>query len=167
MKRSTDDGRKPSSPLVLKPAELVSYGFAVCVAIMGLEVVMRYLFNTPQIWVQDMVVMLVGSCFAIGGVVVLYEGTHIRITALYDQVPKRVQRALDLLAAVVAAVYLALVGYGAWVNARLSLTLNETTGTGWDSPLPMVLKSVLLVSAILMAIIAVTQIYRSFKRLAG
>lgn len=161
------DARSPSLPWVLKPAELASYGFAICVAIIGFEVVMRYGFNAPRIWVQDMVVMLVGGCFAIGGIVVLYEGSHIRITAIYDNVPERVQRWLDLLAAIVAAAYLALIGYGAWVNARLSIKLHETTGTSWDSPLPMILKTVLLVSAGIMCVIAVTQIFRSMKRLVG
>lgn len=161
------EARIPSLPLVLKPAEFASYGFAICVSIIGFEVVMRYGFNAPRIWVQDMVVMLVGGCFAIGGIVVLYEGSHIRITAIYDNVPARVQRWLDLLAAIVATCYLTLIGYGAWVNARLSIKLNETTGTSWDSPLPMILKTVLLVSAGVMCVIAVTQIFRSMKRLVG
>ena len=152
---------------IVKPAEIVSYGFAICVVIMGYEVVMRYGFNAPRIWVQDMVVMLVGACFAIGGIVVLFEGTHIRITAIYDSMAEPVKRVLDLLAASIATIYLALIGYGAWVNAHLSIKLNETTGTSWDSPLPMVLKTVLLVSAAVMCVIAVTQIYRSMKRLAG
>lgn len=155
----------PPLPLILKPAELASYGFAVCVAIIGYEVLMRYGFNAPRIWVHDIVVMLVGACFAIGGIVVLYEGTHIRITAIYDNVPERMQRWLDLLAAIVATVYLTLISYGAWMNARLSINLNETTGTSWDSPLPMILKTVLLASAGVMCIIAATQIYRSMKRL--
>ena len=161
------DARTPSLPWVLKPAELASYGFAICVAIIGYEVVMRYGFNAPRIWVQDMVVMLVGGCFAIGGIVVLYEGSHIRITAIYDNAPARVQRWLDVLAAVVGFAYMALISYGAWINARLSIKLHETTGTSWDSPLPMILKIVLLVSAGVMCVIALTQTYRSMKRLVG
>ena len=71
-----------------------------------------------------------GRClFRYWRIVVLYEGAHIRITAIYDNVPERVKRWLDLLAAIVATVYLALIGYGAWVNAHLSIKLNETTGT--------------------------------------
>lgn len=156
---------KSDLPAVLKPFEFASFGFAVCVVIIGFEVVMRYVFNAPRIWVQDMVVMLVGSCFAIGGIVVLYEGAHIRITAIYDSVSERLRLWLDLLASIVASIYLVLIGYGAWLNAYLSISLNETTGTSWDSPLPMVLKTVLLVSAVLMALIALTQIVRSGKRL--
>jgi TRAP-type C4-dicarboxylate transport system permease small subunit len=161
------NNRAPPIPWILKPAELSSYGFAICVAIIGYEVVMRYGFNAPRIWVQDMVVMLVGGCFAIGGIVVLYEGSHIRITAIYDNVPRHVQRGMDLLAALVASSYLALISYGAWINARLAIALNETTGTSWDSPLPMVLKTILLVSASVMCVIAVMHVYRSIKRLIG
>ena len=167
MERPEPGAGAPSSPLILKPVEIASYGFAVCVAIIGFEVVMRYLFNAPRIWVQDMVVMLTGGCFAIGGIAVLYEGAHIRITAIYDNVSEGVRVWLDLLAAIVAATYLALISFGAWVNARHSIRLNETTGTSWDSPLPMVLKSVLLVSAVLMAVIALTQVFRCFKRVTG
>lgn len=157
---------KPSSPWVQKPAEIASFGFAICVVIIGYEVVMRYVFNAPRIWVQDMVVMLVGGCFAIGGVIVLYEGAHIRITAVYDNTPEKLRKWLEVLSAVIALAYLSLVSYGAWINASHSIKLNETTGTSWDSPLPMVLKTVLLVSAILMAGIAFGQLIRSLKRLA-
>lgn len=167
MELPPDSDKKPSSPLVRIPSELISYAYFICVVSMGYEVVMRYGFNAPRLWVQDTVVMLVGSCFALGGIVVLYESAHIRITAIYDNVPEAVQRWLDVLAALVATLYLGLLTFGAWVNAQMSWRLGETTGTGWDSPLPMVLKTVLLISAALMAFVATTQVIHSIKRIRG
>lgn len=167
MELPPDRDAKPSSPLVRLPSELISYAYFICVVIMGYEVVMRYGFNAPRLWVQDTVVMLVGSCFALGGIVVLYEGAHIRITAIYDNVPEALQRWLDVLAALVSMLYLGLLTYGAWANAQMSWRLWETTGTGWNSPLPMVLKTALLVSAGLMAIVATVQVIHSIKRIRG
>lgn len=149
-----------ASAWTMRAVGLSAFGFAACVLVMGFEVVMRYVFGAPQLWTQDTVVMLVGSCFALGGVAALHEETHIRITVFYDRAGPFLRRCLDIFADAAALLYLGLLGWGAWINARLSFRLRETTGTSWDSPLPMVLKAFLLASVVMMALIALFRVAR-------
>jgi TRAP-type C4-dicarboxylate transport system permease small subunit len=158
---------KEATKKIISLLDFAGLGFLICVFIMGIEVISRYLFNSPQIWVQDAVVMLVGSCFAIGGAVSLLEGKHIRIVAIYDIMSPRVKLWLDMLSYLIALAYLIPVGFGAYVNVRLSLKVHETTGTSWDSPLPMVLKTVLFISLVIMTLTALTKLWslvRNLKR---
>ncbi len=145
-------------------ARWMSYLFLGAVVITGYEVVARYLFNAPSIWVHEAVVMMVGVNFAVGGVFVLREKAHIAITALYDAVPACLRRLFDVVIALVSLLYLGALTYAAWVIARQAWRLGETSGTAWNPPLPIVIKTALLFSAVVMALIAVRQLFTALRR---
>lgn len=153
--------------VINRVGEWFGYLFMICVAIIGVEVVARYIFNSPSIWVHETTVMLVAINFAVGGVIVLYEKAHINITALYDAVPQSAQRVFDFLISAVLLAYLSLLTYAAWVITAQAWRLGERSGTAWNPPLPIILKTALLVSAATMAVIALAQLIGSLRRLKG
>ncbi|MEM9141266.1 MAG: TRAP transporter small permease [Pseudomonadota bacterium] len=144
----------------------LGYLYFACVAAIGYEVIARYIFGAPTVWVHELTVMLVGVCFALGGVVVAYDRAHISITILYDTAGPGLRRAFDLLIAVVSSTYLLLLSYAGWVVAAQAWKLGERSGTAWNPPLPMVLKSALFASAALMAVIALVHLVLAVRRLA-
>ena len=139
--------------------EWVSYFYVVIVVITGYEVMMRYLFNAPTIWVHETSIMLASSAFLIGGFYVLRERDHIRISFVYYAVPVGLRKWLDRLGSLIAAAYLGMLSYSAYLVMTLSWRFGETSGTAWNSPMPVILKTVLFVCASAMALLAVIRIF--------
>ncbi len=140
--------------------EWASYAYAAIVAITGFEVAMRYLFNAPTIWVHELSIML-GSCaFLVGGVYVLKNQEHIRISFVYDALPRRGRAFLDRLANLVSALYLGLLAYSAYKIMTMAWLFGERSGSAWNSPMPIVLKTALFLCSFSMALIC---LYRAFR----
>jgi TRAP-type mannitol/chloroaromatic compound transport system permease small subunit len=76
--------------------ESISYFYLVAVVITVYEVFMRYLFNAPTLWAHELTILLCAFGYLWSSGYVTQKNTHIRITALYDLLPARVQWLLDL-----------------------------------------------------------------------
>ena len=114
---------------------------AVIVAIIFFEVVMRYLFEKPTLWVNEMSLWLAGvasSCWP--GSTSCSSAAISRIFILYDMVP-RVAALFDLISTVLICRLRRRRGVG-----RLQRSLDkrlmrwETFGTAWDPPIPATMK---------------------------
>lgn len=113
------------------------------------EVVQRYVFHAPTIWSYELVLALCGCAWALSGGYVLTEKRHIAITLLFDLMPPRLQRVFDGIALVVstfAVGFLVFISYGL---ALKSLRWVDKTGSAFNSPLPTLLKIVLVIGAAL------------------
>ena len=162
----TKSSDAPADRLVSVLANFFGLFFILSVGLLGFEIVARYLFGSPTIWVHEATVILVGVNFAAGGVFVMYDRAHINIVVLYQAVPPRIQRVFDVLISSVSTVYLGVLAYASWGVATQALRLGERSGTAWNPPLPMILKSALFASAALMALIAVVQLIQALRRLS-
>jgi TRAP-type mannitol/chloroaromatic compound transport system permease small subunit len=138
--------------------ESLSWLFLVAVLLTAFEVVMRYGVNAPTIWVHDLVIALTAICFIFGGAYSLQRREHIRISSLYQAMPKGYRRAVDRVIAVLTVVYLAFLGYAATRQAIPSLELMETSGRAWDVPIPPVIKTLFAVGVLLMLLEALVQL---------
>ena len=92
------------------------------------EVVSRYLFNKPTIWAFDTAMMLTSIMFLLGGAYVLKLGAHIQVDVIYDLLPFKLRRVIDIVFYVVFffPFCLVMVWYGAkathmsWVAEEIS-----------------------------------------------
>jgi TRAP-type C4-dicarboxylate transport system permease small subunit len=143
-------------PLVDRISSAVGNGlswlFLVAVALTVYEVVLRYAFNAPTIWVHDMVIVLTAVCFVFGGPLASQRRSHIQVASFADRARPGVRKALGVLCQVLTAVYLALLLYAAVKQAIPSLEVMETSGRAWDVPMPAFLKTVLVVGVALMLV---------------
>jgi TRAP-type C4-dicarboxylate transport system permease small subunit len=126
------------------------------------EVVQRYLFHTPTIWSYELVLALCGCAWALSGGYVLTEKRHIAITLLFDLMPPRLQRGFDALALVVSTFAVGFLVFIAYGLALKSLRWVDKTGSAFNSPLPTLLKIVLVIGAALYLL----QILAALARLA-
>jgi TRAP-type mannitol/chloroaromatic compound transport system permease small subunit len=67
------------------------------VAAVAYEVIARYVFNAPTIWVFDTTYMLYGTLFMLGAAYALHKGAHIRTDFFWDQFSTRKKGWIDAL----------------------------------------------------------------------
>ena len=53
------------------------------------EVVMRYIFNQPTIWVHESCFLLFGMQYLLAGAYTLLTGGHVRVDVMYIKLPPR------------------------------------------------------------------------------
>jgi TRAP-type mannitol/chloroaromatic compound transport system permease small subunit len=143
----------------------VSYVFLISVAVMVYEVVARYVFNAPTIWAHESTITLTAIGFAFGGVYTMQRRGHISITIIYAMFPARGRAILDVVNQLVILGYLGALIYGGAIVARKSWAVMETSGSAWNQPTPVVLKTALVVGAALMVLQASVHLVRALRRL--
>ena len=137
---------------------------AVIVTIMFLEVVLRYVFERPTLWVNEMSLWLGGMVYLLAGVYVMQQRGHIRIFIVYDLVPRWLQRVFDLLSTLFICLFSAAVVYGGFGEAWAKLMRWETFGTAWDPPIPATMKPLILITVTLVAVQAVANLIADWSR---
>jgi len=137
---------------------------AVIVAIIFYEVIMRYVFERPTLWVNEMSLWLGGMAYLLAGWYVMQQRGHIRIFILYDMCSRRLQRVFDCVSTALICVFSAAVIYGGAGEAWDKLMRWETFGTAWDPPIPATMKPLILVTVTLIAIQAVANLIADWNR---
>lgn len=134
------------------------------VAIMFYEVIMRYVFVRPTLWVNEMSLWVAGAVYLLAGLYVMQQRDHIRIFILYDMVPRNWQRAFDAISTLLICVFSAAVVWGGFNEARDKLLRWETFGTAWDPPIPATMKPLVLLTVTLIAIQAVVNLVNDWNK---
>lgn len=153
--------REPRTPidwLSIGISRVAMYVVPVIVAVMIYEVVMRYLFERPTLWANELSMWLGGTVYLLSGLYVMQQRGHIRIFVLYDMVPRPVQRLFDLISTLCICLFAAAVVWGGFGEAWQKLMRWETFGTAWDPPIPATMKPLVLITTVLLAVQAVTNL---------
>ncbi len=137
---------------------------AVIVLIVFYEVTMRYVFNSPTLWVNEMSLWLGGVIYLLSGLYVMQQRGHIAITLLYDAVPRSCQRLFDVVSTALICLFAAALVYGGYGEARDKLLRWETFGTAWDPPIPATMKPLILLTVVLVALQAVANLIADWKK---
>ena len=148
----------------------VSYLFMVSVAISFFEIISRYFFNAPTVWVHESTIMICALCMAYGGSFCLARNTHIRINVLYTMLGARSRSWLDLLNSIMAVFFCALIAYAGFVMAEKALFTPagdlrlETSGSAWNPPTPAIVKTGLFLILILMTVQSTLRTINAIKK---
>ncbi len=128
---------------------------AFIVAIIFYEVVMRYVFARPTLWVNELSLWVAGGIYLTAGLYALQQRSHIRIFIIYDRAPRWLRRAFDTLSVLCLCLFAAAVVWGGYGEAKAKLLRWETFGTAFDPPIPATLKPMVLFIVALVAVQAV------------
>ncbi len=115
------------------------------------EVVMRYLFGSPTIWVNEMVLWLGSIIYLASGAYTMQRRAHIRITAVYDIVSRNMRLFFDYVAIFVLVVYAMFMLVGAYDVAWEAFITWERFGTIFDPPIPATVKPLVLIVTLAVA----------------
>ncbi|MEO1090915.1 MAG: TRAP transporter small permease [Pseudomonadota bacterium] len=136
----------------------------VIVAVMFFEVLMRYAFARPTYWANELSLWLAGMVYLFAGLYAMQQRRHIRITALYDHVPRNVQRVFDLIAVLCIVGFTVGLVAGGWQSAEGSLMRWERFGTAWNPPIPATMKPLVLLVTTLICLQAISNFLVDFAK---
>jgi len=153
-------------------SKVFAWAIFVAFAITVLEVIARYVFDSPTFWAHEVTTFLIAAIFLIGGPVALARDRHIRVRMIYDAVSPRKRRVLDIVNSVIALMFFAGLAYAGWVMVGKSwftptgaLHL-EGTGTSWNPPTPALLKLLVLICVVTMFIQTILHLIDAIRRKA-
>ncbi len=131
------------------------------------EVISRYLFHSPTQWVFETVMVLCASAWMLSAGYITLHKRHIGITVIYIMLSKAKQWYLDLFAYAIGVIALWYFVDATIVRAIEAVTSVERAGSAWNSPQPMILKTMLVSGAMLYLIQLLVNLYRHFKSQIG
>ena len=137
---------------------------AIVVCVMMYEVILRYVFERPTLWANEMSLWLAGFVFILAGFYAMQQRSHIRIYLLYDMFPRAVQRICDTVSTVLIVGFAFFLVYGGYGEAKAKMLRWETFGTAFDPPIPATLKPLVLIVVILVAIQSVLNLIADWNK---
>lgn len=141
---------------VFKLGHFFSALFLVSMAILIFEIVMRYVFDRPTIWVHETTIFLCATCFVFGGLHSVSRNGHIRVVLLYDYVSDEMRRWLDIMIYTICGLATGMFSYAIWPTVVKSFWAPTgefriiTSGSAWNPPYPSLLRAFLFVVLISM-----------------
>lgn len=137
---------------------------AFIVGIIFYEVVMRYVFSAPTLWVNEMSLWVGGGIYLTAGLYALQQRSHIRIFVLYDLAPRWLRRLFDSLSVFCVCVFAFAVVWGGYGEAKAKFLRWETFGTAFDPPIPATIKPLILITLTLLAIQSISNLIYDWNR---
>ncbi len=103
----------------------VTIVLSLLMALVTVNVVMRYLFNAPIIWGEDVVGLLLVTMVFFGFSHCWVEDGHVRMTLLYGRVKGKAKAALEIVIACVALFFWGLLFYQSLLDIAEAYKLHE------------------------------------------
>lgn len=134
------------------------------VIIMFYEVVRRYIFEKPTLWVNEMSLWIGGVIYLLAGLYVMQQRGHIRMFILYDIVPRPVQKVFDIISTLLICLFAAAIVWGGYNEAVTKFFRWETFGTAWDPPIPATIKPLILITVVLIGLQSISNLIRDWHK---
>lgn len=141
----------------------VAYLYLLAAACTMWEVIARYILNAPTQWVFEVVMVLCACAWMLSAGFVTLQKRHIGITVFYIMASDTVKWWLDLFAMIVGVFALYMLVGDTLIRALESIDLTERGGTAWNSPQPLVLKTVLVSGLFLYLVQLLVNLSRHFQ----
>jgi TRAP-type mannitol/chloroaromatic compound transport system permease small subunit len=143
--------------------QFVAFWTINAVVAYAFEVIARYIFNKPTIWVHESSFLLFGMQYLLAGAYAYLHGSHVAVDIVYNKFPKRGQYGLDIFTSVFSFVFfITLMGtsYGFMMD---SIGMRERTMETWQIQYYPV-KTMMVVGAILITLALFSKLYKDIKR---
>lgn len=127
------------------------------------EVVMRYLFNQPTIWVHESSYLLFGMQYVIAGAYGLLHGSHVRVDVIYTKLSKRARGAIDVITSVFFFAFVLVMISTGWRFFADSYNMGERSLETWQVQYWPV-KATLLLGAVLILLAGISQLIKDIRR---
>lgn len=113
---------------------LVSVLMPAMVVVLAIEVIARYVFNSPTLWAYDTAIFMFGYTGLLAGAYALRRKEHINVDLIYVRLSQRGRAILDVLTGLLFFFFMALVVIYGWTAAAEAIEGGEATATLWGPP---------------------------------
>ena len=121
--------------------------------VMLYEVFLRYVFEAPTLWANELTLWIAGYVFLLSGLYAMQQRCHIRIFLLYDAVPRWLQHVFDIVSVVLIWFFAFFLIFGSFKQVFYTKFYKwEMFGTAFDPPIPATIQPMILVMVALIAI---------------
>lgn len=114
---------------------LSSYLILPVTAVVCYEVIARYVFHKPTLWVTESMIIGCAFIYVLGAGWTMLEGRHVKIDLLWVRLSKRNQKLLDIISSLFFFLYICFLLWFVSIYAFESVKLLEKAGSPWDPPL--------------------------------
>ena len=114
---------------------LIAYFVVGMMLVIIIEVISRYVFESPTMWAHETAQMLTGSYGMLAGAIALLHGKHVRMDLLYRRWSERTKAKIDSLTALLALTFLSLFLWQAIAGSWHSIDIWEHSSSAWGPPL--------------------------------
>ncbi len=155
---------KPADRLAVFIGRVTMMLIVLLTGVMLYEVLLRYVFEAPTLWANEMSLWLAGFVFLCAGLYAMQQRSHIRIVLLYDAVPRWVQRIFDTISTLCIVIFTFFLCFGGYGEAFDKFYRWETFGTAFDPPIPATMKPMVLIIVSLVALQAVVNLISDWSK---
>ena len=114
---------------------ILSYFLFFFFLLLLMEVFLRYFFNSPTVWANELSQMLFGAYAVLGGGYILLTGGHVNVDIVYSRLGKQNRALLDIISSTLFFLFCGmLLVYGGSL-AWDSLSRFEHSQSAWNPPL--------------------------------
>jgi len=143
-------------------SRIAMWGPAFIVGIIFYEVVLRYVFSQPTLWVNEMSLWIGGAIYLTSGLYAMQQRSHIRIFVLYDMMPVFIKKLFNFLSVFCLIVFALAVIWGGFGEAAAKFARWETFGTAFDPPIPATNKPLVMMTLLLVTLQAISNLVRDW-----
>lgn len=153
--------RKPID--LVRPLRIaVGVALIVVVGVTLLQIALRYFFNAPLVWSEELAKLLIVWIAFIGAAAVCWDGRHLNVDVFYTMLPPRPRSVVRALNALISIAFLAVLG---WTSVKLVILENVQDLSALPLPAGVVrlaatVGAALMIAAIIGRIVYVRPRYR-------
>ena len=142
--------------------EILSWLALLCVLLCFTVVVQRYFFNISTLWLQDLYVWISGAMFTGVAGFALLRDDHVRVDIFYRPASPKRKAWADLFGVCAFLLpFMGIVIYYAWPAVRRSWSYYEASGNIGGMPGLFILKSFIIVFAVLVGLQGIAMALRA------
>lgn len=99
------------------------------------EVIRRYLLNSPTVWANELSQMLFGAYVVLCGGHILASGGHVNVDIVYSRLSRKTQAKLDIITSFLFFAFCVMMVYYGGSLAWESLSTFEHSQSAWNPPI--------------------------------
>ncbi len=142
----------------------VSWLSLLLVLVMFLVVVLRYVFDSGSIALQEVTTYLHATIFLVGMAYTLQQDAHVRVDIFYTRFSKQTKAWVDLFGALFLLLpFMLFISWISWIYIVSSWSVLEGSREAGGLPGVFLLKSLILLMTTLLSLQAFTQIARNIE----
>ena len=131
-------------------------------AVMGGNVLLRYLFHTGTVWSQELEWHLMAPICLFGMSYALRHGEHVRVDVLYASFSERNKQLVEIITALISIVVCVIVIWLSWSYVAYSWNIGEGSANPGGIPARYILKGLIPLGFALLFVQSVAQAIHSY-----